>query len=721
MEKQEISILKNNDKELVNQHKSSEIILFLSLWEEETGFSVVDYCPKSYLGDLNSLTTRIFSALKFLYLDPEEKYSSRKLTLPIVSLNRKASVLFEVIYNPEVQGGLQPFILVLLVPDYFLDEKLALFDALMLKVAKKYINEQKIIIKEVYREIEELYIKEHDIQESSFEINENYSYSAAINDFRAGVELFKTHNYDDAYQVLRKALMKFEHDNQKTLIMEVLYLIASLFAQKKDYAIAEKYYLRLEYLAELLEHQKYSEVSKFMSGFCAYKNERHIETIKQFSKLELFKKNYINEFQYYTVYGRALEKLQNYEEAIKKLKFSLGIIERMENSVQNKKQRGQIKYELGLLLFKQEMMSIKKKGIQEQKKDFEFLNEAITFFEESSNIWIEIGDQTKLFNTFRLVGDIYEFQGDETNFFEYYNKALECAERNQDILNQINVLKRIIQKQAVLGKNKENIERLREVIHKFDNFALIDLYTKARFHKLLGISLIEVNQLNEGLSELIKAYEILDKFKNPVDDEIQILNVIIALIDKKGDNEEVDLYKEKLHLVSEKLEQKKTERTKVMTILTFIKDIWFFSKSIGVEIFNYSPEIGVETDLLGGFMTAMQSMSQELAYNRIESIIYGDDRFTIYQEENRDFYIIARSKVIISEETVNNILSTIYNRFWKEYSEEITNFGGNIVPFQKFNGILESFDWTLVSKKEEQKTRGMKEKISEMVEDLKKM
>ncbi len=710
------------------QKKQVEFVLFFAIWDEEEGPEVLNFYPKSSLLDLESLANSIFATYQLLWNKPDEQFKKTKVTLPVVNLNRKAHILLDLIHNREVRGGFQPFIVVLLVPDYFTDESLGMFDGVLSKIAKKYMNDQKVLLFEGYEDIEEIYEQKQEFKESKVEIDDYYSYTVAINDFKAGVTLFQTRNYDDAYPLLHKALLKFEKEDHKSLLMEVTYLIASIFAQKKQFNVAENHYLRLELLAEELDHQKYKEMSIFMSGFCAYKNERYVEAIQQFSKIELFKKQFINEFQYHTMYGRALEKLQNYEDSIKKLKFALRIIETQEKTLAIKKQQSQIKYELGIVYYKLAIEKTKESGIKKQEDFKDILDEAVDYFEQSCDIWKDIGDNKQIISTYSLIGDIFEFLGDDSKFFEYYNTALKHAEKSQIISNQIKLLKRIIQKQAILGLYEENIKSISSILDKFDNYRLFDLHTASILHKHLGMSLVKTNQINEGLTELVIAYEILEKFKEPVDDELQILNRIIILYNKIGDEEKIAYYSEKRDAVSAKLKIKETEKTKKVKNLAILKDIWIFSKSIGIELYSYSIETKVETDLLGGFMTAIQALSQEVAYKNIDSMIFGDDRFTIYHEEDREFYILARSSAKVSEETSEKVLSIVYNRFWKEFSNEINDFVGNVKPFQKFTGILESFDWTLLSiEKEREKivsritgTRAeMKELVTALPDDTK--
>jgi tetratricopeptide (TPR) repeat protein len=356
--------------------KPLEYMLFIAIWDDELGAEVLDFCPKSSTGNLKTLSTDIFSTFEFFWKKSDETRKKTKTTLPIINLNKKARIVLDTLYNPDI-GGFQSFVVVLLVPNYFSDQKIEVFDSVLLKISKKYINDRILLVKESYKDVEEIYNKEQEDEETSFEISDLYSFTAALDDFKAGVQLFQSRNFDDAYPLLRKALMKFEKEQNNNLILEALYLIASLFAQKKEFNIAEDYFRRLEALAEKMNHKKYGEISIFMTGFCSYKNERYIDAINQFLKIELFKKQFINEFQYYTFFGRALASLQNHEEAIKKLSFALRIIESQEQTPPTKKHKGQITHELGQLYYKQTLEKIKQFGVKNKESYQVVLDNAI--------------------------------------------------------------------------------------------------------------------------------------------------------------------------------------------------------------------------------------------------------------------------------------------------------------------------------------------------------
>ena len=95
-----------------------EFILFLAKWDGELGPEVLDFRPKSSILDLGTLANSIFATYQYFWSKPNEQLKSTKVTLPVVNLNRTARVILELISNRDVPGGFEPFIVVLLVPDY---------------------------------------------------------------------------------------------------------------------------------------------------------------------------------------------------------------------------------------------------------------------------------------------------------------------------------------------------------------------------------------------------------------------------------------------------------------------------------------------------------------------------------------------------------------------------------------------------------------------------
>ena len=100
-----------------------DFLLFTAIWDEEQGTEILDFYPKSSILDIESLASSIFTTYNFFWNKPDDQYQKTKVTLPIMNLNRKAHVLLDLFYNPELNEDFQPYIIVLLVPDYIADEK----------------------------------------------------------------------------------------------------------------------------------------------------------------------------------------------------------------------------------------------------------------------------------------------------------------------------------------------------------------------------------------------------------------------------------------------------------------------------------------------------------------------------------------------------------------------------------------------------------------------
>jgi len=70
--------------------------------------------------------------------------------------------------------------------------------------------------------------------------------------------------------------------------------------------------------------------------------------------------------------------------------------------------------------------------------------------------------------------------------------------------------------------------------------------------------------------------------------------------------------------------------------------------------------------LFGGFVTALQTFSQEISKEKMESFVIGTSKFLYYIVPESDFYLLARIKSSDSEEFIEKILKGIHNRFIQE-------------------------------------------------------
>ena len=677
-----------------NSDESSELISFTAIWDEELGPEIVEFYPISNLGDYEKLAIQIFTVYQFFWDSPDEDYQRTNIVLPINRLDKKAKVIFDVIPNTEVRGGLQPFIVVLLVPSYITDEELDEFNETMLKFAQKFSRKEEIFLKDYYPEFKALFELIISLKETNDKISEYYSYTAAVDDFKAGIKLFQTKNYDQAYEILRNVLIKFEQEDHRHLIMEVLYIIASIFIQERKFKVAKEYFKRLDTLAEELHHDKYHEISLFMQGFSDYKTENFTSAIKSFKQVDILRAKFLNKIQFYTIYGRVLANLEIYEEAIQHLTKALTTSSEMEESDLIKKQKSQLLYELGILNYKIAVENLKSSGIKQKEYNI-YLQEAVDFFKRTVELSIELNDSNALVQIYQFIGNIYEFLGKDLESLNYYEKAFEHTFKSNNLSKRIMILNRIIQKQTEQKKFENNIEKINDFLSNIEEYRFIDLFTVFNFRKQLANSLIAIDKKYEGLAEQLKALEILKSFKTPIYEEIELLNQIIEIFTEFQDYEKVAYYSEEIKKVSSELERVSVQKPKTYRPMGDVKEIWIFHSIAGVEMYDYAPLSKIDNDLLGGFLTAMRQFSVEISQKQLNDMIIGNDLYMIYSEEGYDFFILGRADVKISKSVIKTILSVIYRRFWKEYSNHIKKFQGNIKHFRGFTEIIESLDLTL--------------------------
>ena len=684
-----------NSKPNSKIEENSEISSFIALWDEQIGPEIVDFYPQVTIGDLEKLAVQIFTVYQFFWDTPESPYQRTSFVLPI-ALNKKVKVLFDVIPNAEVRGGLQPFIVVLIAPDYLSDEDLNEFNEIILKITQRFSRKEEITLKTYYPELFNLFKSKKSVLEKEVELSKFYSYTAAMEDFQAGIKLFQTKNLEKAYELLRKVLLKFEQEQHKHLIVEVLYVIASIFTQQKKYKTANEYFKRLQNLAEDINHDKYNEISLFMQGFCEYKNENFISAKNKFEKIDVIKSKFINKLQFHTIYGRVLENLEKFEESAKQYQEALKITEKMGKSELEQKQNAQILYELGINQYRLAVEILKKHGFEKQEKFEVVLREAVDNFTNSIQILKNLNDYDVIAQIYQFIGDIFEFLEKDLEALENYEEAFKYAQTGNKPNKQVVLLKKVVQKLVKSNKYEDAVIKIKDFLSKINNFKFIDLYTVSNLRYLLANSLIALDKKREALNELLNAHQILKSFKFRTQEELNVLNQIVKIYSEMGNGDKVLYYNDEINNVSKVLKEASfLSQPKIFRPMGDLKEIWIFHAVAGVEIFNYALESKIDNDLMGGFLTALRQFSLEISQKQFNDMIIGDDYFIMYQEEGFDFYILGRAPSKVSREVIKKILSTIYRRFWKEYSKYIIDFKGNVKFFQDFRNVIESLDLTL--------------------------
>ena len=222
-----------------------------------------------------------------------------------------------------------------------------------------------------------------------------------MDDFQAGIKLFQIKNLDKAYSLLKKVLKKFELENHKHLIMEVVYLIATILAQKKDFFTSYQYFSLLEDLSIELDNAKYLEISRFMIGFSAFKNEDYLETLRIFDSIDIQSSKNICKIQYLIVYGNLMKYLEQYEDS---LKVYLGALEQLEQSGPLEKikiQKAHLFYEISLLNYKIDLNRLKSSAMSIVPYTKEIFNQTLKYLNESVDILKDLNEDDFLLNVYQ--------------------------------------------------------------------------------------------------------------------------------------------------------------------------------------------------------------------------------------------------------------------------------------------------------------------------------
>ncbi|MBD3343380.1 MAG: hypothetical protein GF353_30060 [Candidatus Lokiarchaeota archaeon] len=683
---------------VVNQKKDEfKYFCFLSLWDEEFGPKIIDFFPREKIGDLNKLSLNLFTLYQFFWDSPDKEFQETQMVVPLQRYNKKAIVLFNTIINENIRGGKQPFIISLLLPEFYTEEQLTMFDEVILNISQFFFRNDKVNLSEYEEDILNIIdLIKTEIESPDIDNLENYSYTVAMEDFKAGIKLYQSKNFDEALMILLKVLKKFKQEDHRHLILEVLSIIASIHIQKRDFNNAKNYYYELKKISENLHVKKDIEVNTFMLGFCLYKLENFELAYETLTEINPQETQFLNKLQYYTILGRSLSFLGEYEDALISLQKALIESTDMDVTRQNQKQQAQILYDLGVINYK--IGGNKYKELPEKNKDvtFRYFKEAINFLSRAAKIFIELNTKEVLVQLYFTIGDIWEIIQEFEKFIEYYEKAIDVAYKIKNHGKIIKNIRKLVERMDDLGYHKKIIEILNCFFSHEEKHFFIDQFSNAFLRYKLARALLKINKIEEALNELLKSYNIFKEFKRPVYEVRLVLEQLIQTFETLNRFDKAQLYGQKLSKTKKKFENFELVAQNDFSPLGIIKEIWIFSSSASVEIYNFAPESNIDHDLLGGFLSALQQFSLEVSQKKLNQIVIGEDRFVIYKDVGYDFYILGRAAVKENPNLVIKTLSRIHRRFWKEYSDEISNFQGNIKPFQGFTKIIESFDLSLV-------------------------
>ena len=126
-----------------------------------------------------------------------------------------------------------------------------------------------------------------------------------------------------------------------------------------------------------------------------------------------------------------------------------------------------------------------------------------------------------------------------------------------------------------------------------------------------------------------------------------------------------------------------------------IKDIWIQAES-GIVVFHESfTKSGVDEQLFGMLMSALNSFAEELSKGGLSSFEIQEQRF--YISKRHCFNFITSSSIDVKEKAVNKEIERLMDRFFKMYPKDILNdWNGDISIFSGFRQEIEQMKKRLV-------------------------
>lgn len=520
-----------------------------------------------------------------------------------------------------------------------------------------------------------------------------YSLTTAVGDLKKGITYYQNKKWKLALPLITQAEKKFRKENQAKLILECNFLLANIRLQLQHYSDAIKNYFIVEQLALKLNQPQYHQQALFNLGYLHYKEQDYNSARKCFQQLSSADLRYINTFHYETFMGRTLLKLKNYKEGIEIL---LNAVKHLELSIQDKRQNNHVKEnkvqlahlfsEIGRAFFEYNMNEIKHKGFQLFQSD-EFsqrINQSIEFYLKSIEIWEELEEKGNQIEIYQIIANIYGYLDDQTLQIHYLQKALEITEIQHDFQKMVGTLRNITQNYIKENRHQEITSLLLHILDVFSSHVYIDQDVIAEFQYDLGYSLFHLEENEPALKQLFASLNIYQQKKIPVQAQLDTLDLIIQIYSKLGDNEKAAYYQQIKDKAKEKIQSLTFDQLELPSIL---KDLWIFTQT-GIEIYSYHPNMELNPTLFGGFVSALQSLSQEITKESLKSFVIGNSRYTFYLEPKENLYILGRSFISTPETQVQELLKLINEKFYEKYERHIENFTGNVSMFADFDKIL---------------------------------
>ena len=117
-----------------------------------------------------------------------------------------------------------------------------------------------------------------------------------------------------------------------------------------------------------------------------------------------------------------------------------------------------------------------------------------------------------------------------------------------------------------------------------------------------------------------------------------------------------------------------------------IENLWIIKDGILIFSKNYV-RFNISDDLLGGFLTAIDSFVKQTTKGKIKNITLNERKFTYLVSEN--LIIVLNTDERDNDILIQNLLKQIKSEFLDEFRDAIKYFTGETTQFTRFNEKLE--------------------------------
>jgi tetratricopeptide (TPR) repeat protein len=562
---------------------------FIALWDEDLGPVIEDQYPDPPVYEnIDGMAINLFMTFQTIFGDAEDvSFKKMFLTIPFKSENCVARINLDVVPNEEVRAGLQPFIVVSLIPGELLEESIQTFDPILEKIADQFKATHKSSVKDYVEVLKNTLNLAQHVDDIEINLEAGYDLQAAISDFKLAIEFFQKKKLSTAYPILKQALMKFELEKQERLALEASYMLGTLLVQMKKFQAALNHFLHLSSMASAKHELKYQELFSYMLGLCYYKLGNYQKSYENLAKINILESKFVDKLKYFSLMARDKIKLEKFKEAIEDLEYVIQILTQLPESKGKDVQIAQMNYELGLALYSYVIQNTKDnttKSVKELKQEFApFLLRAINHFGQSAKIWEDLSNLPQSISTLELIGNIYRMVNQPKDELLILKKTVEKAKilKNTAIITKSNErIKELKEKIKIMDKNSTKLDTptnlesatnleaptiINEIssktpkVNTFINSEEVSEKKESESEEKLssaekeyleivnkhmskGAEFLSANNLDKAAIEYINSLTILRRMKNRPKDEIMALEKLVFIYKEKDDADKVEYY-----------------------------------------------------------------------------------------------------------------------------------------------------------------------------------